>query len=64
VGQHPPLDAPLDDREDGMDHRPHIEVAVAPTRLGWRDQIVDQIPCSLSEVCRVCLCIPPSSVPN
>src|SRR5215469_5387079 len=64
VGQHPPFDAPSDDREDGIDHRPHIAFAVAPTRLGWRDPIFDQIPFSISEVCRVWLCIHPSSVPN
>src|SRR5215208_7201376 len=39
MGEHAPFDAPINDIEDGIDHRPHIELAVAPTRFGWRDQI-------------------------
>src|SRR4029450_10361919 len=43
MGEHPPFDAPINDIEDGIDHRPHIELAGAPTRFGWRDQIFDKI---------------------
>ena len=41
MGEHAPFDAPVDDIEDGIDHHPPIELAVAPTWLGWRDQIFE-----------------------
>ena len=53
MGEHTPCDAPIDNREESIDHRAHIQRAMAPTRFGWRDQIFDKIPFGLSEVCRV-----------
>ena len=35
MGQHPPCDAHVDDIKERMDSRPHLQLAVAPTRLGW-----------------------------
>src|SRR5215208_3404184 len=64
MGQHPPFDAPVDDIENGLDHRPHIECAGASPRLGWWDQIFDTIPFGISQVCRVWCGSHPSSVPN
>jgi hypothetical protein len=49
MGEHTPCDAPVDDIKHGIDHRPHIELAVAPTRLGRRDQIFDKIPFGISK---------------
>ena len=41
MGEHAPFDAPIDDIKNGIDHRPHLQLAVAPTRLwGW-NQIFD-----------------------
>src|SRR5215813_10794274 len=40
-GEHAPLDAPIDDRKNGIDHRAHIACAVASPRLGWWDHIFD-----------------------
>src|SRR5215470_17007677 len=34
MGQHPPLDAPVDDIKEGIDHRSHLQLAGAPTWLG------------------------------
>jgi hypothetical protein len=51
MGEHAPFDAPVDDIKKRIDHRPHIELAVAPTRLGWGDQIFDKIPFGIREVC-------------
>ncbi len=62
--EHPPFDAPVDDIKNGIDHRPHIQLAVAPTRLGWWDQIFDQIPFGISEVCGVWIGVHPQSVLN
>jgi hypothetical protein len=64
MGKHTPLHAPVDDIENGIDHRPHIACAVASTQLGWWDQIFDTIPCGISKVCRVWFGSQPSSVPN
>ena len=64
MGEQPPFDAPIDDIKERIDHRAHIELAMAPTRLGWRDQIFDKSPFGISEVCRVWFCSHPSSVPN
>jgi len=53
MGEHAPFDAPIDDIKNGIDHRPHLQLAVAPTRLwGW-NQIFDKIPFGISEVCGV-----------
>jgi hypothetical protein len=62
--EHAPFDAPVNDIKDGIDHRPHIELAVAPARFGWWDQISDKIPFGISKVCRVWCGSHPSSVPN
>src|SRR5262245_43037507 len=62
--QHTPLDAPGDDIENGMNHRPHIEFAVASTWLGWWDQIFDTIPFGISKVCRVGFGSHPSRIPT
>src|SRR5262245_51097599 len=64
MGEHAPFDAPIDDIKNGIDHRAHIQRAVAPTRLGWWDQIFDKIPFGISKVCRVWFGSHPSSVPN
>ncbi len=64
MGEHPPCDARIDDRKDSIDHRPHIELAVAPPRLGWRDQIFEKIPFGISKVCGVWIGIHPQSVLN
>jgi len=64
MGEQAPFDAPVDDIENGIDHRPHIEFAAASTRLGWRDQIFDKIPFGISKVCRVWFGSHPSSLPN
>ena len=53
MGEHAPFDAPVDDIKDGIDHRAHIQFAVASTRFGWWDQIFDTIPFGISEVCGV-----------
>ena len=47
------FDASVDDIKHGIDHRSHSQLAVAPTRLGWWDQIFDKIPFGISEVCPV-----------
>src|SRR5215470_13653223 len=60
--EHAPFDAPINDIKDGIDHRPHIERAVAPTRFGWWDHISDEIPLGISKVCRVWCGRHPSSV--
>src|SRR5215831_17479464 len=62
--EHAPFEAPVNDRKDGIDHRSHIELAVAPTRFGWGDQISDKIPFGISKVCRVWCGSHPSSVLN
>ena len=62
--EHAPFEAPVNDIKDGIDHRPHIERAVAPTRFGGRDHIFDKIPFGISKVCRVWFGSHPSSVPN
>jgi hypothetical protein len=62
--EHPPLDAPLDDIKNGIDHRPHIQCAVASTRFGRRDQILEKIPFGISEVCGVWFRRHPHSLPN
>src|SRR4029453_7155423 len=62
--EHAPFDAPVNDIKDGIDHRPHIELAVAPTRFGGRDQISDKSPFGISKVCRVWFGSHPSSLPN
>ena len=64
MGEHPPFDAPIDDIKKRIDDRPHIQLAGAPTRFGWRDQLFDQIPFGISEVCRVWCCSHSHSVPN
>jgi hypothetical protein len=64
LGEHAPLDAPIDDRKQGMDHRPHLQLAVAPTRLGWWDQRLDKIPVGISAVCGVWIGVHPQSVLN
>jgi hypothetical protein len=64
MGEHPPFDAPIDNIKERMDHRPHIEFAVASTRLRWWDQIFDKIPFGISKVCRVWFGSHPSRIPN
>ena len=53
---------PVHNRKNGIDHRPHIPLAVAPTRLGWGDHILDKIPCGISKVCGVWIDVHPQSV--
>ncbi len=48
--QHPPLDAPVDDRKESIDYRPHLQLAGAPARFGRWDQHFEKIPCGLSQV--------------
>ena len=62
--EHAPFDAPVNDIKDGIDHRPHIERAVAPTRFGWGDQISDKIPFGISKVWGVWCGSHPSRVLN
>ena len=62
--EHTPCDTPVDNIKNRGDHRPHSAFPVAPTRLGWRDQIFDKIPFGLSEVCRVWIDVHPHSVLN
>jgi len=62
--EHAPFAAPIDDIKNSLDHRPSIELAVAPTRLGWGDPIFAQIPCGLREVCGVWIGVHPQSVLN
>ena len=62
--EHAPFDAPVNDIKDRIDHRPHLQLAVAPTRLGWGDQIFDKIPFGISEVCGVWIGVHPQSVLN
>ena len=64
MGEHPPFDAPIDNIEEGIDHRAYIQLAMAPTRFGWRDQIFDKSPFGISKVCRVWFGSHPSSLPN
>ena len=64
MGEHTPFDAPVDDIKKRIDHRPHIELAVASTRFGWGDQIFDIIPFGISEVCGVWIGVHPQSVLN
>ena len=64
MGEHTPFDAPIDDIKDGIDHRPHLQHAVPPTRLGWRDQMFDTIPFGISKVCRVWFRGHSHSLPN
>jgi len=64
MGEHAPFDAPVNDIKNGIDHRPHIQLAGAPTRLGWWDQRLDKIPCGISEVCGVWIGVHPQSVRN
>jgi hypothetical protein len=62
MGEHPPCDAPVNDIQQGIEHRPHIELAGAPTRLGWWDHLFDTIPFGISEVCGVWMSVHPQSV--
>ena len=62
IGEHPPCEAPIANIKESLDHCPPIELAVAPTRLGRRDHIVDKIPCGISEVCGVWIGVHPQSV--
>jgi len=64
MGEHAPFDAPVDNIKQGIDHRPHIELAVASTRFGWWDQIFDTIPFGIREVCGVWISVHPQSVLN
>src|SRR5262245_4781933 len=58
--EHAPCDAPIDNIKQDRDHRPHIELAVASTWLGWWDHIGDEIPCaSVRSVGYGLACIPP-----
>jgi hypothetical protein len=49
-GEHAPCEAPVDDIKKRMDHRPPLELAVAPPRLGWWAHIFAPIPFGLREV--------------
>jgi hypothetical protein len=62
--EHAPFDAPVNDITDCIDHRPPLQLVVAPTRLGWGDQIFDKIPFGISEVCGVWIGVHPQSVLN
>jgi hypothetical protein len=53
MGEHPPFAAPVDDIKERIDDRPHVQLAGAPTWLGWREQIFDKLPFGISEVCRI-----------
>ena len=64
MGEHPPFNAPIDDIKERIDHRAHIQLAVASTGLGWGDQIFEKIPFGISEVCRVWMGIHPYRIPN
>src|SRR5262249_2413992 len=64
LGKHPPCDAPVHTRKNGIAHRPHSQLAVAPTRLGWWDHILDKIPCGIRKVCGVWMDVHPQSVLN
>src|SRR5262245_43438322 len=62
MGEHPPLNAPIDDIKNGMDHLAHIECAVTPTWLGRWNHIFDTIPFGIREVCGVWIGVHPQSV--
>ena len=59
-----PCAAPVDDRNNGRDHRAPSQCTVAPTRLGGRNPLFDISPCGISEVCGVWIGVPPQSVRN
>jgi hypothetical protein len=63
MGEHAPLAAPVDARKNGIDHRAHIQLAVAPTWLRG-DQLVEKIPRSISERCGVWIGAHPQRVLN
>src|SRR5262249_40356560 len=62
--EHAPFDAPVDNIKERVDHRSHIQCAVASTWLGWWNQIFDKIPFGISEVCGVWIGVHPLSVLN
>jgi hypothetical protein len=64
MGEHAPCDAPVNDIKNGIEHRPHIQCAVASPRFGWWDQIFDTLPFGISEVCGVWIGVHPQSVLN
>src|SRR5215510_10148606 len=62
MGEHAPFDAPVNDIKNGIEHRPHIQFAVASTRFGWWDQIFDTLPFGIREVCGGWIGVHPQSV--
>jgi hypothetical protein len=42
--EQPSFATPIDARKERMDRRAPSELAMAPIRLGWRDQIFDTVP--------------------
>src|SRR5262245_13738022 len=43
MGEHAPCDAPVDNIKNGIDHRSHLQLAMAPTWLRWWDHMFDKI---------------------
>jgi hypothetical protein len=64
MGEQAPFDAPVDDIQQSLDRRSHLEFAVATTRLRWWDHMFDQIPCGINEVYGVWSGVHPQSVLN
>ena len=54
--QHSPLDATHSQVENGINHQTHIQAAWSPTRFGCGNQMLDNRPLAVSQICWVSFC--------
>ena len=54
--QHPPLDATHSQVENGINHQTHIQAAGSPARSGCGNQMLDNRPLAVSQICWVSFC--------
>ncbi len=53
MGQHPPLDAPIDNIKNRVDDGSHIECTFTAARFSRWNQIFEKIPFGIGEVGRI-----------
>ena len=54
--QHPPLNATHSQVENGINHQTHLQTSGASARFGCRNQMLDNIPLAVSQICWVSFC--------
>lgn len=54
--QHPPLDATHSQVEHGINHQTHVQTAWSPARFGCGNQMLDNRPLAVSQICWVSFC--------